>query len=197
MTESLTARFGHKIKTHEELRDIIGPRPRDKKVIMCHGVFDVVHPGHVRHLIFAKSKADILVASITADKHIDKGIYRPHVPQDLRAAKRAGISDRRLAKILGCREEAVSERRGDLSLAPVYKRVDTCAAEFESFTPYLYSTYEDECEAGDAESDRVIILGNGPNRIGQGLELDDLAKPRLKTSEKALLEEKTMMQDLL
>ncbi len=89
MTESLTARFGHKIKTHEQLRDIIGSRPRDKKVIMCHGVFDVVHPGHVRHLIYAKSKADILVASITADKHIDKGIYRPHVPQDLRAANLA------------------------------------------------------------------------------------------------------------
>lgn len=91
MTESLTARFGHKIKTREELRKAIGPRPREQKVIMCHGVFDVVHPGHMRHLIYAKNKADILIASLTADKHIDKGIYRPHVPQDLRAANLAAF----------------------------------------------------------------------------------------------------------
>ncbi|MEM8688737.1 MAG: PfkB family carbohydrate kinase [Pseudomonadota bacterium] len=91
MTESLTARFGHKIKTREELREAIGPRPRDEKVIMCHGVFDVVHPGHMRHLIYAKNKADILVASLTADKHIEKGLYRPHVPQDLRAANLAAF----------------------------------------------------------------------------------------------------------
>ena len=91
MVPSFTERFGHKIRTAEELREIIGGRPREKTVIMCHGVFDVVHPGHVRHLIYAKSKADILVASITADRHIDKGIYRPHVPQDLRAANLAAF----------------------------------------------------------------------------------------------------------
>lgn len=91
MTESLTARFGHKIKTRDELREAIGPRPREQKVIMCHGVFDVVHPGHMRHLIYAKNKADILVASLTADKHIEKGLYRPHVPQDLRAANLAAF----------------------------------------------------------------------------------------------------------
>src|SRR5258708_9625972 len=81
---SLTEKYRHKIKTAEELRQIIGAQPRAKKVIMCHGVFDVVHPGHLRHLIYAKSKADILVASLTADVHISKGQYRPHVPQDLR-----------------------------------------------------------------------------------------------------------------
>lgn len=77
--------FDHKIKTAEEVRRIIGPRPRRDKVIMCHGVFDVVHPGHVRHLLYAKAKAAILVASLTADRHIDKRHNRPHVPQDLRA----------------------------------------------------------------------------------------------------------------
>ena len=82
---SLLSKYGHKVKTPDELLAIIGPRPREKKVIMCHGVFDVVHPGHLRHLIYAKSKADILVASLTADRHIAKGTYRPHVPQDLRA----------------------------------------------------------------------------------------------------------------
>ena len=85
MAFALSERYRHKIKTPEELRQLLGAPPRKKKVIMCHGVFDVVHPGHVRHLIFAKSKADVLVASLTSDAHINKGIYRPHVPQDLRA----------------------------------------------------------------------------------------------------------------
>lgn len=91
MTTSLFQRFKHKIKTREEMREIIGAPPREKKVIMCHGVFDVVHPGHVRHLLYAKNKADVLIASITADVHIDKGKYRPHVPQDLRAANLAAF----------------------------------------------------------------------------------------------------------
>lgn len=91
MMVSLTAQFGHKIKTVEELCELVGPRPREKKVIMCHGVFDVVHPGHMRHLIYAKSKGDILVASLTADRHIDKGVYRPHVPQEIRAANLAAF----------------------------------------------------------------------------------------------------------
>jgi rfaE bifunctional protein kinase chain/domain len=88
---SLTKKYRHKIKSVEELRKIIGPRPRKKKVIMCHGVFDVVHPGHLRHLLYAKSKADILIASITADAHISKGHYRPHIPQDLRALNLAAF----------------------------------------------------------------------------------------------------------
>lgn len=75
----------NKIKTLEELAAIIGPRPRDKKVIMCHGAFDLVHPGHVRHLAYAKSKADILIASLTGDEHITKANFRPYVPEDLRA----------------------------------------------------------------------------------------------------------------
>jgi bifunctional ADP-heptose synthase (sugar kinase/adenylyltransferase) len=91
MLVSLTERYRHKIRTAEELRTLIGARPRTKKVIMCHGVFDVVHPGHVRHLVYAKSKADILIASLTADQHITKGVYRPHVPQDLRAVNLAAF----------------------------------------------------------------------------------------------------------
>ena len=90
-TETLHKRYAHKIKTAEELRDILGPMPRGKRAIMCHGVFDVVHPGHVRHLIYAKSRADILIASITADRHIAKGQYRPHVPQELRALNLAAF----------------------------------------------------------------------------------------------------------
>ena len=91
MLASLSEKYRHKIKTVDDLKKIIGSRPRKKKVIMCHGVFDVVHPGHLRHLIYAKSKADILVTSITADVHISKGEYRPHVPQDLRALNLAAF----------------------------------------------------------------------------------------------------------
>jgi cytidyltransferase-like protein len=91
MLSSLTQKYQHKIKTVDELIAIIGPRPRASKVIMCHGVFDVVHPGHLRHLIYAKSKADILVTSVTADVHISKGQFRPHVPQDLRALNLAAF----------------------------------------------------------------------------------------------------------
>ena len=91
MLSSLTEKYRHKIKTAEELRQILGPLPRDKKVIMCHGVFDVVHPGHVRHLHYAKTKAEVLVASITADVHISKGHHRPHIPQELRALNLAAF----------------------------------------------------------------------------------------------------------
>jgi cytidyltransferase-like protein len=77
--------FRSKVKTVEELTAIIGARPRAKKVIMCHGTFDIVHPGHIRHLMYAKSKADILVASLTSDRHIAKANFRPYVPEQLRA----------------------------------------------------------------------------------------------------------------
>ena len=82
---------GRKIKTVEQLCAIIGPRPRRKKVIMCHGTFDVVHPGHVRHLLYAKTKGDILVASLTADEHITKANLRPYVPEELRAINLAAL----------------------------------------------------------------------------------------------------------
>lgn len=80
-----------KIKTREELCAIIGPRPRAKKVIMCHGTFDIVHPGHIRHLMYAKAKADILVASLTSDVHIRKADFRPFVPERLRAINLAAL----------------------------------------------------------------------------------------------------------
>lgn len=91
MINSLSERYRSKVKTVEELREILGTPPRKNRVIMCHGVFDVVHPGHVRHLLYAKSKASTLIASLTADRHISKGHYRPHVPQDLRALNLAAF----------------------------------------------------------------------------------------------------------
>ena len=90
----------------------------------------------------------------------------------LRAFKEAALSDRRLAYLTERSEDEVREYRKSLGLIPVYKRVDTCGAEFESFTPYLYSTYESEDEAAPTNSRKIMILGSGPNRIGQGIEFD-------------------------
>ena len=90
----------------------------------------------------------------------------------LRGLKRKGFSDRRLAKLLKSTELAVRERRHSLGVRPVYKRVDTCAAEFSTTTAYLYSTYEEECEAEPTNKKKIMVLGGGPNRIGQGIEFD-------------------------
>ncbi|HEX3869886.1 MAG TPA: adenylyltransferase/cytidyltransferase family protein, partial [Pirellulales bacterium] len=80
-----------KIKTAAEIATAIGPRPRERRVIMCHGTFDIVHPGHIRHLLYAKSKGAILVASLTSDAHIVKANFRPFVPQELRAINLAAL----------------------------------------------------------------------------------------------------------
>jgi carbamoyl-phosphate synthase large subunit len=90
----------------------------------------------------------------------------------LRALKRKGFSDSRLARLVGVVEKAVRQRRHELGIRPVYKRVDTCAAEFATSTAYMYSTYEEECEANPTNRRKIMILGGGPNRIGQGIEFD-------------------------
>lgn len=90
----------------------------------------------------------------------------------LRALKKKGFSDRRLAKLLKTDEGAVRGARRRLGVRPVYKRVDTCAGEFATDTAYLYSTYEDECEAAPSARKKIMVLGGGPNRIGQGIEFD-------------------------
>ncbi len=93
-------------------------------------------------------------------------------PTALRAYKRQGLSDRRIAALTGVPEAQVRSARHAAGIRPVYKRVDTCGAEYESHTPYMYSTYEDECESRPTDKRKVIILGGGPNRIGQGIEFD-------------------------
>ena len=93
----------------------------------------------------------------------EKSLYR---------LKRKGFSDRRIGDVLGCSETAVREMRYGFGLHPVYKRVDTCAAEFSTDTAYMYSTYEEECEARPSARDKILVLGGGPNRIGQGIEFD-------------------------
>jgi len=86
--------------------------------------------------------------------------------------KRKGFSDRRIAQLLGASEASVREMRWRANVRPVYKRVDTCAAEFATETAYMYSTYEEECEAAPSRRDKILVLGGGPNRIGQGIEFD-------------------------
>jgi len=90
----------------------------------------------------------------------------------IRTLKRKGFSDRRLARLLGVREAQVRALRREFGIRPVFKRVDTCAAEFATTTAYMYSTYEDECEAQPSDREKIMILGGGPNRIGQGIEFD-------------------------
>ena len=96
--------------------------------------------------------------------HIDK--------ETLFLAKQKGFSDKRISKLLNTSEKEVREKRKEFDIKPVYKRVDTCAAEFKSSTAYMYSTYEEECESNPSKNKKIIVLGGGPNRIGQGIEFD-------------------------
>ena len=90
----------------------------------------------------------------------------------MRALKRKGFSDARLAELTKVAESDIRETRRDFGISPVYKRVDTCAAEFSTSTAYMYSTYDEECEAAPTDKDKIMVLGGGPNRIGQGIEFD-------------------------
>jgi len=91
---------------------------------------------------------------------------------EMRQLKRKGFADKRLSQVIGCQEIDVQKHRHSLNVRPVYKRVDTCAAEFVSTTAYMYSTYEEECESLPSTRDKIMVLGGGPNRIGQGIEFD-------------------------
>jgi carbamoyl-phosphate synthase large subunit len=114
---------------------------------------------------------------VEMQRELEKHPLESAPPQMVREAKRMGFSDARLADVFGIASgkgaaEKIRHFRKRHGIAPVYKRVDTCAAEFESYTPYLYSTYEEESEAPPTDRKKVIILGSGPNRIGQGIEFD-------------------------
>jgi carbamoyl-phosphate synthase large subunit len=109
---------------------------------------------------------------IQMEKEIAAAAVLTAEADELRRWKRAGFSDRRLAKLGGVTPTEVRKRREALEVRPVYKRVDTCAAEFATHTAYMYSTYEEECEAQPSDRRKIIVLGGGPNRIGQGIEFD-------------------------
>ncbi|TDQ43669.1 carbamoyl-phosphate synthase large subunit [Tepidicella xavieri] len=119
-------------------------------------------------------KIELELDKLTADKAPQGGdaALLALSAEELRTLKRKGFSDRRLAKLLKTTEQAVRQRRHALGVRPVYKRVDTCAAEFATHTAYMYSTYEEECEAQPSDRQKIMVLGGGPNRIGQGIEFD-------------------------
>lgn len=109
---------------------------------------------------------------ISLEKEIEQYTIETLPAELLKTAKQKGYGDRQIAHLLGCLESEVYNKRDDLKINRVYKLVDTCAAEFEAFTPYYYSTFEDENESPVSDKKKVVILGSGPNRIGQGIEFD-------------------------
>ncbi|WP_087686756.1 carbamoyl-phosphate synthase large subunit [Pandoraea sp. PE-S2R-1] len=113
-----------------------------------------------------------LEAIIKKEKALGGRTLESLTTEELRFLKQSGFSDRRLAKLLGTDQTAVRKARIAQNVRPVYKRVDTCAAEFATNTAYMYSTYEEECEAQPTNKKKVMVLGGGPNRIGQGIEFD-------------------------
>ncbi|PZP99486.1 MAG: carbamoyl phosphate synthase large subunit [Variovorax paradoxus] len=118
---------------------------------------------------------EIIKIELDLDKHTEEhgaAALSKVTADELRLLKKKGFSDRRLAKLLKTDENAVRAARHAQGVRPVYKRVDTCAAEFSTDTAYMYSTYEDECEAEPTDKKKIMVLGGGPNRIGQGIEFD-------------------------
>jgi len=109
---------------------------------------------------------------VAAEREVAARVLASLTAAELHWLKKKGFSDRRLARLLGCSEHDVRSARHALGVRPVYKRVDTCAAEFATETAYMYSTYDEECEAEPTTRRKIMVLGGGPNRIGQGIEFD-------------------------
>jgi carbamoyl-phosphate synthase large subunit len=129
----------------------------------------IVDPGRLEVALVPPASGQVP----TLNESADSSPALEDIPLELlRAFKEAALSDRRLAYLTKRSEDEVRAYRKSLGLVPVYKRVDTCGAEFESYTPYLYSTYEEEDEAQPTDKRKIMILGSGPNRIGQGIEFD-------------------------
>ena len=142
-----------------------------------HWLFEALERGMSRDEVCSLTKIDPwfirqMEAMLEVDKRVAATTLSKSSPELLLEAKRSGASDEEIAKLWNVKAASVRARRKELGVQPVFKRVDTCAAEFESFTPYLYSTYEEEDESGAVDRPKVVILGSGPNRIGQGIEFD-------------------------
>jgi len=142
-----------------------------------HWLFTALRHGMKTDEIFSLTKIDPwflrqMEQAVAMEKEIGATTLQSVSSELLKEAKRAGMSDEQLAQIWKTNTTEVRAARAKHNVRPVFKRVDTCAAEFESFTPYMYSTYEDEDEAETTNRRKIVILGSGPNRIGQGIEFD-------------------------
>jgi carbamoyl-phosphate synthase large subunit len=142
-----------------------------------HWLFEALERGMSRDEVCSLTKIDPwfirqMEDMVALDRRVAASSLRGISRELLLESKRSGASDEELAKLWNVKSASVRARRHELGVIPVYKRVDTCAAEFESFTPYLYSTYEEEDESGAVDRPKVVILGSGPSRIGQGIEFD-------------------------
>ncbi|MGA9223140.1 MAG: carbamoyl-phosphate synthase large subunit, partial [Pseudomonas graminis] len=140
-------------------------------------VADAFRAGMTVEQIFGMNMIDpwflVQIEDLIKDEEKVKTLGLSAIDRDIMyRLKRKGFSDARLAKLLGVTEKNLRTHRHKLDVLPVYKRVDTCAAEFATDTAYMYSTYEEECEANPTNRDKIMILGGGPNRIGQGIEFD-------------------------
>ena len=140
-------------------------------------VADAMRAGMSRDEVFALTKIDPwflvqLEDLVATEADVAKRSLSELDARELFRLKRKGFSDARLARLLGVSEKEFRKTRQKAGIRPVYKRVDTCAAEFASDTAYMYSTYEEECEAEVSERQKIMVLGGGPNRIGQGIEFD-------------------------
>src|SRR5271156_1955791 len=142
-----------------------------------HWLFEALERGMSRDEVCSLTKIDPwfirqMEDMVALDRRVAASSLRGISRELLLESKRSGASDEELAKLWNVKSASVRARRHELGVIPVFKRVDTCAAEFESFTPYLYSTYEEEDESGAMDRPKVVILGSGPSRIGQGIEFD-------------------------
>ena len=142
-----------------------------------HWLFEALERGMTREEVCDLTKIDPwFIQQLEGMLAIDRRVAATtmeNCPADLLLeSKRSGASDEEIAKLWGVKSQDVRARRAELGVNPVFKRVDTCAAEFESFTPYMYSTYEEEDESAPVARPKIAILGSGPNRIGQGIEFD-------------------------
>jgi len=142
-----------------------------------HWLFEAIERGMTRDEIHSLTKIDPwfirqMEEMVALDRQVASTSLTKCSRELLLASKRSGASDEELAKLWNVKSASVRARRHELGVLPVFKRVDTCAAEFESFTPYLYSTYEDFDESSVTDRSKIVILGSGPSRIGQGIEFD-------------------------
>jgi carbamoyl-phosphate synthase large subunit len=142
-----------------------------------HWLFEALERGMSAEEVCDLTKIDPwfirqLLEMLAIDKRVAATALGKCPPELFLESKRSGASDEEIAKLWNVKAASVRARRKEMGIQPVFKRVDTCAAEFESFTPYLYSTYEEEDESAAVDRPKVVILGSGPNRIGQGIEFD-------------------------